>query len=1503
MVSPESLPSEDWISQPRSSAPASINDGSSGIINSGNASISRIPRPISCISRTASESSVSRNDPLTSSPLGSRSHSGEILNERTASALNISHTRNTLKSAKTGKQDTRPRGSGETSVEVRHSSLRSPGPEQQGTVQQKAQKLASGGKARSQDVPEWQRRVINGGIKNQQQDLFSPMELEHVFRPLSTGQPTKEKSPKSKTDRFAVTETGNFPSSPPPFSVSLRLEDTAMSHNSLVRQMTTSISPMHENAEDAPLPVYRVTSNVETTDISPRPIAAPHSRIQSSRSEAQHESISPVPFAGVRINSESLDSLTLPQRESPKAFTYKSKIRAMSRSSDNDVDYRSPSFTQSQEKNEEETNWTVQSLPEILSAGTEVLAPVSDFVAIRRGGYSIDDSFQRRPLSPSSFQQSHASSLDTNTGPKTHLAKLRTPVDEMFEGHIHSDTPNTPSRDVNKSNTPERPRSSGSPLKLFDKHDTFTNDRLARRMSQFEGVAASTRSGSNLEDCSLLYSPSPRKRRQAKKHQNDLDLSTRYRTARTGSFGNGSLSRHHFQHLVTSEYLRNDGDRKNFIPLPKARPGATHARRYSSRSKGSVHGGRTFSYGSCGESPNDYDPLDATRLESITVQQKRLLSLPSLSSQKLQGKRCRRSPVRYPTPKRRRTVYSTVEVPTHSVSEESRSLAPPCQSIVSRKRKDARYEEHAQIVDPQVMATRHILRPRNSTTSQARAPQTELSKPAEGRGFSGIGEGALLGDRQQNLPLEPTAPLEEAPIKVLAGELANFALGVAQDITYGDRKVSVTTADFTNAANLIMQNIRAQARPECRTSLPNSREGGHLGAIEEFNDEGSTAEALSRPPSRIGRDLCDRRDPKQLDPRIISHLRKYEEKHDMCISPSSLSLFGASENHVTPPALFQDSSPPNIRLLGRKESETNSSADSITSGSSDAKERCGHSHNSLPSSNAWSERSLPTGSSNHSANKAIIAPERVSHLIADQVAGMTFDRSRQAWIKKKPTAQDNHGNDPIRLDSDATEEDPLKGIPDLSVDEMEEMRRVNGAATVLWPSSSENCTEQPAGEKAAACAQAGSAVQSVMPTTHGHESPTPHFESLIPPSISKVDPVDDGYVEVECQVKTLQTDGPLIHPSFALQSKIGESLPRLDPEAHFSNIQPKSTPTVLSSRARQPRVVTVAFSSPLVNHESDLSCHPRLQEDDVGAAHGDLDLTSSPEHRDPERNYKAYKEASQKSRKRSAVHSQRRLSVGNQNYLIRSISRIDEHEELSIIDYPAEKRGTRLAAMLPTPQTSRNASEKVSMPPYTTSRQSDFMFQLSPLSDFTLNHNDEPSALEVRCIVNRQGFLSSQELEDRFSLAIRKLTAKITDVEPYEPYWEHLRKLDLRNKDLGTLYMLENFCQRIEELDVSRNELGQLHGVPATVRVLRARRNRFSSITAWGHLQNLQYLDVSGNQLETLKGIGCLLHLRELKADDNQICNLDGIEGLTGLIKLRLRGNSLTKVDLEALDM
>ncbi|KAK9465747.1 hypothetical protein V1512DRAFT_248796 [Lipomyces arxii] len=156
------------------------------------------------------------------------------------------------------------------------------------------------------------------------------------------------------------------------------------------------------------------------------------------------------------------------------------------------------------------------------------------------------------------------------------------------------------------------------------------------------------------------------------------------------------------------------------------------------------------------------------------------------------------------------------------------------------------------------------------------------------------------------------------------------------------------------------------------------------------------------------------------------------------------------------------------------------------------------------------------------------------------------------------------------------------------------------------------------------------------------------------------------------------------------------------------------------------------------------------------------------------------------------------------------------------------------------------------------------------------------------------------QLESSFSIAVQNLVKVLTDIQPFEVHWEDIVNLDLQGRELETLVRLEDWCPSIVELDVSKNDLAYLTGVPESTRTLRAGSNNLSELTAFGFMWNLQYLNLSDNHIETLDGMSRLVHLRELVIDNNDIYSVDGIMQLDGLLRLSARGNKIASIGFES---
>ncbi|MCJ1433437.1 hypothetical protein MMC27_002797 [Xylographa pallens] len=1482
--SPESLPSEDWISQPRSSAPVSEKNDSSVIVCSSNASQSRIPR---LSSRSISNPSLPIRR-LPASPISPPDHGrGPVLGERTASDINISQRQ---RPGLAGKIIGSHGGSSHSPLGRRHSSVKSINSAPLGTVQQREKPSSQREESGSHATPDWKRRVLAGGdTTGRQPDLFSPIGLESVFRAPMSKQRSSKQPAGPKCKRVEPTVTSDYPSSPPPFpsAIPARGLGTIGSKAGLQKSL----------------------ANAQLT----KPLVSARSRVESGESVSRNEEISLVQVANGRINYAA--SSRTDNRQPANSVEQKLGGNYSRGSSDSDHSRlgRSTGSAKTQLREDDPcSDLTTHSLPEGLSMDTEAFISKGGFVNVLRGGCPIDDSFQRRPLSPSSFQPSdilssisNAESLKiTQHGAPSHLSSHCSSLESVRAPATSTMLPATPTKNQSYDNEP--PKSSGSPLKLFDAYDTYTNDRLIRRMSQF-AEAIPDGPTDNLLGNDQQGSPLSHKLHHRKKP------TTLNEERKATSFGSGDFDEYDFTHrqlAVLDPWSESSGEVQETLPRLPEIHGRALSRKRSNQSSVARLQMRRASLKTPSEQKlkllrefpfSEQPQLVSDEHDSQNTEAAKTTSFELLreyhDTHNVEGKRFPPSPIRDPNPKRRRTITNSVG----QVEEASNSVAgiSTATSVVSRKRKDARYDSISQAADPEVLASRPMLRPRTSSSNQVQNTLKEASIQ-KAKGVAIHGENGTVST-QSAMVSHTHLYLDDRPIKALAGELAHFAYDVAQDITYGDRKTSVTTADFTTAANLIMQNIRAQARPRSSRTSGEESEMEPLADIEESANEGSTIEEFSRPPSRVrGGTLRRLRDTKQLDPRVISHLRKFEENDEtgIVLSSSIRSLKLGHENLSTG-SFIVESDPPNVRIRGSPDVPLVDDGGDITDrkiGEGASKERQSSSHRSQPSSGPSTTRSIPTGSSTGSGNKAMIALDKVSHLISDNIGGMTFDRTRQVWIRKR-SADNTSNEDYERAGSELTEDDPLKEIPDLSVDELEELRRIQNTTLSSRPSAA-HLQSNNSGPADGKC---------LVSNEHEIHSTSPPEASISIPSKHSEIASNTSRVETAATSLGHQT------PSNRNSSHESEKASEVPTERHNADVEEVEheisilegrstiTPQRHHQRHRQPRVVTVAFSSPLIGpvQMEDNGAHSF---EEVWEGNSDRNLDYSPEEHRLEKYHTYSRKISTGYRSHRSLRARRRVSGSKRNFTTRPVSRIDEYDELSIDQSTGQIQKPSTDIILSTPHRLGYRPNDKSMHPLSTGLHSNISFHLSPLSDFTI-HRKEDVIKSLAQEGQSRRILSLHGSEEKYSLAIKELVEKITDVEPYEPYWECIRKLNLQRKSLATLHMLDEFCARVEELDVSNNNLGQLDGAPGSVRVLQVRHNCLSNLTAWGHLLNLQYLDVSGNQIQSLHGFSSLVHLRELRADDNQIRSLDGIANLNGLIKLTVRRNALKSLEFGGYDL
>ncbi|KAL4977650.1 hypothetical protein BDW66DRAFT_149956 [Aspergillus desertorum] len=1273
---------------------------------------------------------------------------------------------------------------------------------QQSTVQIRPKKESG-----TQGTPEWRKRLVNGDIPvGEQRDLFAPIGLESVFKPPSPNSPLAGSTPiprmKQPDDDWnfsanpAAEEQGKssgrvLRSSRGSVRTASGESVSGQGSRTLGRHGKQTTPPQNEESQQKKQSAHLSTQMAKTHR---DPTDSAQMRSASGLEDLRNENITPITFS--RTNTVDGEGTAEIIKSALKQVTTKlEKLqlapsgRPISPASDSVLINQQNDIAAAAAAEEDLLEVTSHSLPQDLSVGTLDYRGRSAFTSLQGNSYAEERTFHNDQLSPAGFP-SHR--LTPFIRPST---RVRSSPPFYTKSNAQIDPlslprPSSVHGGPSPNNVGGMP-SSGSPLKLFANHDTFTNNKLLRRMSQFEETIGEESDGDE------PVSPSVEARRKGENRnflhpgetfgrRQDHSRSRSTQTPRINRFGEGQLD--DFDFSDTSPYDTNF--LHTYSPEPNIAPpghllaaeGRVQRGRLYRRTSGKSEVSNSFSF--------EQNGADLVRQRDVRP---KLKTTPS-------------SPVKDPSPKRRRMVRqsygSVLGDATIDDSEATDDLSLLQRSLMQH---GLRYDESEKGLS-------------SGSTNRPRTPT-----PHQSGSFDRLSPSRRKNQPESNDHGFPPSPLTQNVPNVIGRSGKDEV-----------RKGSITTQDFLNEATKVMNFIRSKGTAKSSLSRVAETDTEEHDGNESYEEE-STLEEFSRPPSREGVDLRRLREPKKPNPLILSHLKKFQENDELefGVSGSVTSLHlggndsgrGDADRHrkrklPVPPATQEEDL---YDFLGL---------------------------NTEASSKNFSARSVQTGSSQGSHAKGVLSSDIVSHLIPEQVNGFTYDRLRHLWVKederKSPSSQKCKDGD----------EDPFKDIPDLSVDETEEMMRIENA------SSPQKTRDSP-------------------PT----EGTTPHGSKANGVDRNGSDPVAENAPRApSANLSSVQSgisQSTASHPtSGTRETSWATELPKstassndVEHEIKLHEGRLSKPPRLPKNPSHRARVVTISFSSPLVSQIE-------YSDDDSPSKLRRIAVTS---------------QAHVATAENSALQS----FDQEQGFSRRSISKIDEQNEDTAEDQSLIRR---------TPDeveaTSGEGNFEESLA-YVRDNGLDtsYSFHLSPLPDFTVNQIDQPSQLDIGYVAQRTHPTSLRQIHGTFALATEDLVKHITEAEPYEPFWEHLRRLALRRKGLINLHKLSDFCPRLEELDVSENDIGQLGGVPSTLRDLRIQNNRLSNLTAWSHLGNLQYLDISGNELENLDAVSRLIHLRELIADNNNIRNIEGVFGLNGLLTLKLRNNRLASIDFRTAEL
>lgn len=1461
--------SEDWPSQPPSpedpKPPTDNGTAASSVKQNG----TKIPRPCS------SQGSLRK---LVATP---GRNSSIVLNERTPSDINIPVHSLKRTPSKLSRDSMRDSWRGHRASKSFNESPT--GSIIHNTVHHRSTS-SSPGKNKG-NTPEWRRRLIYGGLAyGEQRDLFTSAAtgLEGMFKPPVPSK-TSPAQPGSGDEVQVPQNETVFPSSPPGYTheysnyetygdpsseqeLPQQPEDGQLKHQGIRYRLNDEDTA--DFSQNSDMSVQRQPIRLATTDSSeispyskPLGVGNDRHRILSNQSTAQHEDFSPILIAKHSGEDGKIDfaPMDLSPRDLHQRLEKVQKSRDQTTSTSPEVN---GSHIQSKSNNME---------------ATEGLKQFGSFVNILRGGRSTDGSFSHLDMAPGIGNISDMlseGSLQASTpkrfpslrgdGPDSQASPPRTPSVPAAP---------FPSPDKKQLKVPAKGTSGTSPLKLFGAYDTFTNETLLRRISQFEdgntspsserfsdGRKVSTGGVGPTAESASQHTSDPKKMSQ---HSTDPLQQPRRSLSQ---FGVGELDGYVFNEDFSRLSNESGGDlllHRSTSFMQKSLSSTPAADRLVVKKRHQKANSTSPSY-SMSRSPRSLSREMAAHAIS-------LIATPT-QQELLEYKRPRTSPSKDPTPKRRRTLHES-DVAFGAEDDHFLELPSSQQQIqlpAGNKRKDARADDPRQTANPLVLASRQAPRPQTPTPKQKSPLQGETQSR----------------DDSHFLQNEDVSPIQRPQQAQNPGLTA-----------VGERKPSIKTEDFLNEAHRIMAAIRGKSGVMSGLTSVEESDEDHIGQDEAANSgdgEESTQEPFSRPPSREGKPI-PRMARQQEDPKLVNHLKKYEEHSDMGdihIIASSLRSLGISKEDIRAAQALEQNShssmsersgsgvlensevvsdPPNIRISGHHNRYQYSTA----------AEQVQHfrdrfvSHGSGSESGYSTGLSVRTGSSRNSDTRKTIAPESVSHLIPDQVGGMVFDRQKNTWVKTKQ-AQPTRTKRSNTLLSENSEEDPFADIPDLTVDVSKELQNLR-----------------------IRMAQQG--------MTGTHSAKTDKF-------MKNQTPPNHGSILKSILIKDF-TDRQNKNSSMRSPSKLMRQFVEADDEDVEKEITMHDDRLDDSSPRRRG---TVVFSSPISTVIQDMAAGRTSEEQDPSVIEQSPVGVPQPSERHSRRNFPfqtSNAQAPPRPRTSSSAPS-RLMSLKGGSFMPRTVSVIEEQDEDSLggkFDNNKELSligGQGLAAhrspKTKTRQTSLNivvttpARQSAQPQPENAEILGHYVgnLSLSPLPDFTA-HPEGSYAFEVSYVVGDQHLTTGDESNKRMSQTVRHLVDKIAEVEEFEPFWEDMKDIKLRDKRLGSLHMLDRFCGNLVKVDVSQNSLRTLDGLPSTVRELTISHNLLSDLTAWDRLANLQHVDVSNNEIKSLASFRNLVHLRDLIADNTGLVTLDGIKYHDSLLTLRVKGNAIEELDFE----
>ncbi|KDQ62247.1 hypothetical protein JAAARDRAFT_170487 [Jaapia argillacea MUCL 33604] len=726
----------------------------------------------------------------------------------------------------------------------------------------------------------------------------------------------------------------------------------------------------------------------------------------------------------------------------------------------------------------------------------------------------------------------------------------------------------------------------------------------------------------------------------------------------------------------------------------------------------------------------------------------------------------------------------------------------------------------------------------------------------------------------------------------------------------------------------VSQTTRAEEDNKSMAS-PNPKRHRSPSLDNKENDGSKTPPALPQihfSPARSTRSTSSSRARQKQSPRrLLRRLSAADEvDREMAHEVPEVTVFSAwtppppldfrrqQQPHVPAMAVYAPSPSPS-RRSPRPDNVTNLLAPPTATGpsypSTSVRLRTGEDLNRFVSSSTASGTTLTAGSSGSFAKHAgpahmtRIGPGDIPTGLPERVGKMVFDKVMMKWVKDTARAtaglsgSGGSGRDGVGGGEDArsvvtdgtdgTSEDPFKDIDSLREDDSRDVdvgdgenQRGNGQDEVEM-SRIDEVDEETEDE------------EEMELTSFSFDDPPAGVVHVMTGDTDTEDEEDDDTVDRHSVGSVVGVDDMAEMSAMSASMSIADHLPDLD-AADLGDDTPEVTIGPISPpRARQDQSRRDAFATPLPPHRDPASTVPTSVLRSVLKS-GTFTPSYTPANRPGHRRSVSFSDGKREGQisgiGRKEVEPTDNLLGGLTIPSTRSKRIANMMQGLEEHTFEEESPSKTSSGRTPTEELQPLTARRPSASNGAHLGKSDGQ---SPRRVFSRSHTIKSPKAVSNPKANAT-FLT----ECSFGVAHDRLVQVITDVQPFEPYWEDLSSIELSKRNLESVARLKEFLPRLDSLGLNSNQLTYLSGVPATVRTLSISSNCLSSTTSFNHLPNLENLDISRNNVDSLRQLECLRHLRELRADGNKISSLDGLQMMDGLVKLSLEGNQLHDVDL-----